>query len=85
LEDVEMQNDGPDDISLKRFRTMDSSMLDDPDPELTPLLEQLRRSLESMQGNHEQVASINEAMRNAEAALDDVVFRHASAQQYAAL
>lgn len=85
MEDVEAQNDGPDDVSLKRSRTADVSMLEDPDPELAPLLEQLRRSLESMQGNHEQVAGISEAMRNAEAALDDVLFRHASARQYAAL
>jgi hypothetical protein len=60
-------------------------MLDTPDDELAPLLEQLRRSLESMQGNHEQVAGINEAMGEAQAALDDVLFRHASARQYAAL
>jgi hypothetical protein len=60
-------------------------MLDTPDDELASLLEQLRRSLESMQGNHEQVAGINEAMSKAQAALDDVLFRHASARQYAAL
>ncbi|KAF2689192.1 hypothetical protein K458DRAFT_357757 [Lentithecium fluviatile CBS 122367] len=85
LEDVEIQNDGPDDIGLKRSTVPDISLLDTPDPELAPLLEQLRRSLESMQGNYEQVAGIDEARRRAAAALDGVLFRHASARQYAAL
>ena len=60
-------------------------MVDTPDPELAPLVEQLRRSLENMQGNHEQVAGIDEAMRDAQTALDEVLFKQASAQQYDAL
>ena len=49
------------------------------------MLEQLQRSLENMQGNHAQVEGIDEAIIDAQAALDDVLFRHTSAQQYAAL
>jgi hypothetical protein len=49
------------------------------------VLEQLRRSLENMQGNHAQVDGISEAMQDAHAVLDNVLFKHASAQQYAAL
>jgi hypothetical protein len=56
-----------------------------PDAELAPVLEQLQRSLENMQGNHTHIEGINGAMRDAQAALDDVLFRHASAQQYATL
>jgi len=85
LDEDDVQHDGPEEIRLKRARAADVSMLDSPDSELAPLLEQLRRSLESMQGNHEQVVGVDEAMGNAQAALDDVLFRHASAQQYAAL
>ena len=64
---------------------MDTSLLDAPNPELAPVLEQLRRSLENMQGNHAQVEGIDEAMKDAQAALDNVLFRHASAQQYTVL
>jgi hypothetical protein len=49
------------------------------------VLEQLRRNLENMQGNHAQVEGLDEAMGNAQAALDDVLFRNASAAQYAGL
>jgi hypothetical protein len=35
-----------------------------------------------MQGNHAHVAGISGAMRDVHAALDDVMFRHASTQQY---
>lgn len=84
LESVEIDGDGPDDIGMKRPKAVDASTMDTPDPELAPFLEQLRRSLENMQGNHEQVGGMNEAMRDAQAALDEVLFKHASAQQYAA-
>lgn len=60
-------------------------MLDTPDSKLAPLLERLRRNLETMQGNHAQVDGIDEAVREARVALDDVLFKHASAQQYDAL
>lgn len=85
LDDDAAENDGPDDIGLKRTRAANVSIPDGADPELTPLLEQLRRSLENMQGNHEQVAGLDEAMRDAGAALDGVLYRRASAPQYAAL
>jgi hypothetical protein len=64
---------------------MDTAMLDAPDSALAPVLEQLRRSLENMQGTHAQVGGVDEAMQDAQAALDEVLFRHASAPQYAAL
>jgi hypothetical protein len=38
-----------------------------------------------MQGNHTQVEGLDTAMRDAQAALDHVLFKHASAVQYAAL
>jgi hypothetical protein len=38
-----------------------------------------------MQGNHAHVEGLDGAMRDAQVALDDVLFRHASAQQYATL
>ena len=60
-------------------------MLDAPDSELAPLLDRLRRSLQSIQGNHAQVDGISGAVLDAQAALDDVLFKHASAQQYDAL
>ena len=78
-------DDGPDDIGLKRTAPRDTSMLDAPDEELGPMLEQLRRSLETMQGNHEQVEGVDEAIQGAQVALDEVLFRHASAQEYDAL
>jgi hypothetical protein len=80
-----MHGDGPDDIALRRSVTVDTALLDAPDAELAPILEQLQRSLENMQGNHAHVDGINGALREAQAALDDVLFRHASAQQYATL
>jgi hypothetical protein len=49
------------------------------------VLGQLRRSLESMQGNHTQVKGLNTTIRDAHAALDDVLFRHAGAAHYATL
>lgn len=64
---------------------MDTSLLDTPEAELAPVLEQLQRSLENMQGNHAHVEGIDAAMTDAQASLDDVLFRHASAQQYATL
>ena len=71
----------PDDIGLKQSKTA-GGLWEASDAELAPLLEQLRRSLESMQGNHAQVEGIAEAARNARAGLADVLFKHASAQQY---
>jgi len=64
---------------------MDTALLDAPDAELAPVLAQLRKSLENMQGNHAQVEGVDDAMQDAQAALDDVLFRHVNAQQYAAL
>jgi uncharacterized membrane protein YdfJ with MMPL/SSD domain len=61
---------------------VDLSLLDAPDDDLTSVLEQLRRSLENMQGNHVQVEGLDEAMGGARAALDDILFRHANAAQY---
>lgn len=84
-DDEVVENDGPDDIRFKPSRGPDFSMPDTHDPELAPQLTQLRRSLENMQGNHEQVADLDEAVREAAAALDDKLYRHASAPQYAAL
>ena len=90
LEDAETgdaEGDGPDDIGLKVPEADVASPvdLDSPDAELAPIVEQLRRSLENMQGNHEQVAGIDEAMLAARGALDDVLFRRAEARQHAAL
>nr|GFD56952.1 hypothetical protein [Tanacetum cinerariifolium] len=84
-DDVFVNGDGPDDIRLRPRVAVDTLVLDTPDAELAPILEQLRRSLENMQGNHAQVEGIDEAMAHAQTALDNVLFRHASAQQYAAL
>ena len=84
-DDLSTDGDSPDDIRLRPATTVDTSVLDAPDAELAPILEQLRRSLENMQGNHAQIEGIDEAMAHAQTALDDVLFRHASAQQYAAL
>ncbi|KAF2659425.1 hypothetical protein K491DRAFT_194934 [Lophiostoma macrostomum CBS 122681] len=83
--DQDMVDDKPEDIGWKRPARVDTSMLDTPDSELAPLLEQLRRSLESMQGNHAQVEGIDGAVRDAQVALDDVLFKHAIAQQYDAV
>ncbi|KAH7090300.1 CENP-Q, a CENPA-CAD centromere complex subunit-domain-containing protein [Paraphoma chrysanthemicola] len=84
-EDTAMHSDGPDDIGLRHSVPVETTLLDTPDDELAPVLEQLRRSLENMQGNHAQVDGVDGAMRDAQAALDDVLFRHASTQQYATL
>lgn len=78
-------DDRPEDIGLRKWAPADTAMLDAPDSELAPLLEQLRRNLETMQGNHAQVEGIDEAVRDAQVALDDMVFNHASATQYDAL
>jgi hypothetical protein len=64
---------------------VDTALIDAPDAELAPVLEQLRRSLKNTQGNHAQVEGVDDAMQDAQAALDEVLFRHASAQQYAVL
>lgn len=85
LDNVETDSDGPEDISLKHSEPVHSSLLETSDSELAPVLDQIRRSLEHMQSNHTQVEGIDEAMRDARAALDDVLFRHTDAQQYAAL
>lgn len=77
-----MINDKPDDIGLRKRTPVDTSMLDAPDSELAPLLASLRRNLETMQGNYAQVDGIEEAVRYAQVALDDVLFKHASALQY---
>jgi hypothetical protein len=73
-----MDGDGPDDIGLKRSEPVDPWLLETPDDELVPVLEQLRRNLENMQGNYAQVEGLDEAMGN-------VLFRNASAAQYAGL
>ncbi|KAF1359962.1 hypothetical protein EJ07DRAFT_165614 [Lizonia empirigonia] len=84
-DDVNSDGDGPNDVRLRPSAAIDTSALETPDGELAPILEQLRRSLENMQGNRGQVEGINEAMTDAQTALDDVIFRQASVQQYAAL
>jgi hypothetical protein len=84
-EKVAIHGDGPDDIGLKQAAPADTALLDATDDELAPVLAQLQRSLENLQGNHAHVDGINGAIREAQAALDDVLYRHASAQQYAAL
>lgn len=77
--------DSPDDIGLRRSAPTHAASLDAADDDLNPMLEQLQRSLETMQGNHAHVAGIDTAIEGAQAALDDVLFRHTSAQQYAAM
>ncbi|RYN26945.1 hypothetical protein AA0113_g7365 [Alternaria arborescens] len=83
--DATTNRDGPDDIQLRPSQPVDLSLLDTPNDDLAPVLGQLRRSLVSMQGNHTQVEGLDTAMRDAQAALDHVLFKHASAVQYAAL
>ncbi|KAF2130994.1 hypothetical protein P153DRAFT_313198 [Dothidotthia symphoricarpi CBS 119687] len=83
-DDTVIDSDGPDEIGLKRSSPVDTFLLDAPDSEFAPVLEQLRRSLENMQSNHAQVKGVDEAMKDTQAALDNILFRHASAQQYAA-
>ncbi|KAF1916888.1 CENP-Q, a CENPA-CAD centromere complex subunit-domain-containing protein [Ampelomyces quisqualis] len=82
-----INGDGPDEIGLRQSAAAvaDTALLDAPDDELAVVLGQLQRSLESMQGNHAHVDGINGALTEARAALDNVLFRHASAQQDAAL
>ncbi|KAH3908762.1 hypothetical protein HBI56_073250 [Parastagonospora nodorum] len=77
--------DGPDDICLRPTPPLDTALLAAPDAELAPVLEQLQRSLENMQGNHAHVDGVHGALRDTQAALDEILFRHASAQQYATL
>jgi hypothetical protein len=84
-EDVYVDGAGPDDIRLRPTTAVDTSVLEAPSAELAPILDQLRRSLENMQGNHRQVGGIDKAMTHARTALDDVLFRQTSAQQYATL
>ncbi|KAF3008728.1 hypothetical protein E8E13_009801 [Curvularia kusanoi] len=81
----DVDGDDADEIRLKPATTRYTTALDAPDAELAPILNQLRRSLENMQGNHEQLGPIGLSMTNAQSALDDVLFRHSSAQQYATL
>lgn len=78
-------SDGPDDICLRPTPPLDTALLATPDAELAPVLEQLRRSLENMQGNHTHVDGIRGALRDTQAALGEILFRNASAQQYATL
>jgi hypothetical protein len=88
LQDAEkaaIHGDGPDDIGFKQAAPADTALLDTTDDELAPVLAQLQRSLDNLQGNHAHVDGVNGAIREAQAALDDVLYRHASAQQYAAL
>ncbi|UPX15902.1 uncharacterized protein EKO05_0006335 [Ascochyta rabiei] len=84
-DNVHADGDGPSDIALRLSAAIDSSAFDAPDAELAPILEQLRRSLENMQGNHVQVAGIEAGVTYARTALDDVLFKNASTEQYAAL
>ena len=78
----EVDGDGPDDINLINSKSTKPSLFDDPDPELAPLLDQLRNHLESMQASHAQVQGIGNAMKDAQVALDDVLFKHMSPQLY---
>ncbi|KAF2497689.1 hypothetical protein BU16DRAFT_482847 [Lophium mytilinum] len=78
----EIGDDSAEDIGLVRQKTAKQALFDDPDPDFAPLLDTLRNHLESMQGNHEQVQGIDAVMQEAQAALDDVLFTHASPQQY---
>ena len=80
-----VDSDGADEIRLQPAATKDTTALDAPDAELAPILNQLRRSLENMQGNHEQLDSIGLSMTDAQSALDDVLFRYSSVLQHATL
>ena len=77
------KGDGPEDVGLKRPEPVDLTSLDSSDYELGPVLEQLRRSLKNMQSNHTQLEGLETAIGNAQAALDDVLFQHTNAAQYA--
>lgn len=83
--DVTEHGDSAEDIALKPSTSLDGAFAEEADDDLAVVLDQLQRSLESMQSNHTQVEGIDEAMLDARTALDEVLFRHASAQQYAAL
>lgn len=78
----EVDGDGPDDINLINSKLTEPSLFDDPDPDLAPLLDQLRNHLESMQASHAQVRGIENAMKDTQVALDDVLFKYTSPQQY---
>ncbi|OCL12131.1 hypothetical protein AOQ84DRAFT_360907 [Glonium stellatum] len=78
----EIDGDGPDDINLVNPKSTEPLLLDNPDPELAPLLDQLRNHLESMQANHSQIQGIENAMKDAQVALDNMLFKHMSPQQY---
>lgn len=78
----EVDGDGPDDINFINSKLTEPSLFDDPDPELAPLLDQLRNHLESMQASHAQVRGIENAMKDTQVALDDVLFKYTSPQQY---
>jgi len=80
-----MSGDGPEDIGLRPLKAPDTSLLNTPDPELAPLIQQLRRGLESMRDNHTQVQGVQDAVRRARVELDDVLFAHASSGQYRAV
>jgi hypothetical protein len=80
-----IDGDGPEDIGFKASEPVDHALLENPDDDLAPVLGQLRRSLENMQGNHAQVQGVDEAVKTAQAGLDNILFRHANAAQYAAL
>lgn len=81
-DETAIRGDRPEDIGLKRSEPMNLSSLEAPDDELGPVLEQLKRSLKNMQSNHTQLEGLDTAVGNAQAALDDVLFRHAHAAQY---
>ena len=78
----EIDGDGPNDINLMNSKLTEPSLFDDPDPEVAPLLDQLRNHLESMQANHVQVRGIENAIKDTQVALDDVLFKYTSPQQY---
>jgi hypothetical protein len=82
-DETAIDGDGPEDIGLKQQKSVHILSLDSPDDDLDPVLEQLKRSLKNMQSNHTQVEGLDIAIGNAQAALDDVLFRHANAAQYA--
>jgi hypothetical protein len=66
------------------MRTAEKSSLSDAleyDREVGDMLEQLRRSLETMQGNHGQMEGINEAVLHTHVALDVLLFKQAGVQQ----
>lgn len=85
-EEAGTNDDKPSDIGLRKNpQARDTTLLDTPDADLAPLLEEFRRALKTMQGNQDHVDGIDEAVQHARGALDDILFRHASARQYDAL